>query len=113
MTTDEKTEYEGINLRMDAIQHEILQDEADEAREAEEAARAFGVASVGPPTVNQIFGHLAPPVPEIEQGHVLAPNRSIHRFMQTRGLIRQPEYEKLSFGAFLRSMVTGAKNDLI
>ncbi len=112
MTIDEKTEYGGINLRMDAVGHEILQLEADEAREAEVVALAHGGAVGGLPTVNSIFGDLAAPVPEIEQGHVLAPNRSVQRFMETRGLIRQPEYKELTIGAFLRSMVTGAKTDL-
>jgi HK97 family phage major capsid protein len=36
----------------------------------------------------------------------------VRQFLQERGLIRQPEYERLRFGDFLRAMITGAKNDL-
>lgn len=114
MTADEKKEYEGLSLRLDAVGHEILQIEADDTREAEEAARAFGAAFGGPRLsgASLAFGHLATRAPEVEEGHVLGPNRSVREFMQTRGLIRQPEYDKLRFGDFLRAMVTGAKSDL-
>ncbi len=62
-----------------------------------------------------------PPVPpvltehrdEIDVTHaILAPEESVRAYLQAHGLIRQPEYAKLTFGALARALVTGPRTAL-
>lgn len=45
-------------------------------------------------------------------GPTLRPNQSMARHLESRGLIRQPEFTNLSLGAVMRSMACGPRNEL-
>jgi HK97 family phage major capsid protein len=94
-TIQESAQWEGMEQEVRRLEGQITRDELQEQRTGD-MARSMdrGLAAVEYTSA------------------ILRPDQSVRSYMEHEGLIKQPEYSKLSFGAFCRAMVTGARNDL-
>lgn len=120
LTAAEEKEYRELSDRVDSLNHDILKAETEEHRAAEAARVAYNtrggnaVLGNGGRTGLRYFedGNGGYENSSVEVGHVLPPNRSVHSYLESRGLIYQHEFANLGFGQFLRAMVCGPQNGL-
>jgi HK97 family phage major capsid protein len=116
-TKDEDSEYKKLEKEIHKLNGEIIELEAEQTQQAAEAAAAFhswnnsGDGRNGLRFLSNRNGH--GDVDDVDVAQAIIPaDRSFHENLSRRGLIHQSEFAKLSFGAFVRSMITGAKNEL-
>ncbi len=96
----DQRDYDVLADQIRGLDHEILDGETVEAREAEAAKRAYHAGR------GVIFGGGA----DYEVGQVLRPDQSVREYMQRSGLIRQKEYEDVTMGHLLKGMITPSRD---
>ena len=116
LTIDEKERWEGMEREVRRLEGQITRDELQAGRENELAQTAWRAGHNG--RVGSRYDGTAPEDERRESAQyetasaILRPDQSVRSYMEQHGLIKQPQFEGLTFGAFLRSMVTGARNDV-
>jgi len=108
-TIAEQEQWEGLEIETRRLESQITRDEVQEQREAELAKSLDG--SRGNGFAHWETGRSSGAGIETTNA-ILRPDQSVRAYMQERGMIKKPEFGELSFGAFLRSIVTGPRGDL-
>jgi len=105
-TMEERERWETWEREVLRVDGAIARGEVQEKRESElaKAQRPGANGSGNPREENDPADY--------ETSTALRPDQSVRSYMQNNGMIRQPEFEKLSFGQLLRAAVTGPRSDL-
>lgn len=106
LTIDERERWENWEREVRRLEGQIARDQVQEQRVAELAKSAHRTGG------EQLLEHSSESYEIATQSDFISRDQSFEKHLRSRGLIKQPEFEKLGFGQMIRAAVTGPRSEI-